>query len=203
MINAEKGIFPKRIIETETSEAVSAAAPEHIIDIGYNGDEKQLTESEGLVFQTQRELMESKEPEKEKLDPLQERILARKEFNAKLAEAIKEDKVEEINNSEKPLGKTRYRLQKFTNGGTPYVDEAGVSKTDGNKGGPSQYEQWRYELNDKKRKARLERERDDANSTYHSPRLTQADPDGTIDNQIDQFLADYVRREELKQNKKE
>lgn len=198
------GLFYRRINETETSGCCAEAAPENprkIIDIGYNGDEDQLTESEQLIWQYNKELLQEdidepyEEEEEVEKTSISERIKLRKEFNKRLTEAIEQGKIEEINNEEKPLGKVRYELQKFSNGGTPYIDESGTPKTDGEKGGMSQYEQWRYELNNKKRIKRLEQERDDANSPYHSPRITQADPESTLDNQIDQFLADYIKNQ--------
>jgi hypothetical protein len=146
------------------SSSVTACAPEHTIEV-VNGDDTKT---------------------------LKERLELRKELNAHLFEAIDTKTLaKELSTEDSPLNSVRYKLQKFTNGGTPYVDENGTPQVDGKKGDPSGYEAWRAGINDKKRTDRLEQEEDDRTSIYASPKNTDTNFK-TLDGQRDDFLSWYV-----------
>jgi hypothetical protein len=89
----------------------------------------------------------------------------------------------------------RLRLQKWTNGGTPYIDEGGTPATDGEVGGPSSYEAWRAGINDTKRKERVKQEQEDRDSPFASPKHTIIpDPATVLDDQVDEYLAWWSRK---------
>jgi hypothetical protein len=162
--------------ETATADAggsssINANTPEHVIDI-VNGDQTQST--------------------------LKERMAARRTANRRNRQLIRENastykadpKVDADDIAKTPH--VRYQLQKFTNGGTPTAD-GGI---DGKDGGPSSYEEWRYELNDKKRRARLTQEKHDLERPGRSPDTSIIDRRRTLDNQIDDFLFEYIKERE-------
>jgi hypothetical protein len=148
--------------------SIEANAPEHTIEI-VNGDESKT---------------------------LKERIELRKQLNKITEESLRLRNLrEKANDGESDYSQLRYRLQKFTNGGTPYIDENGTPQIDGEKDGPSSYEAWRAGINNKKRDARIKLEKEDRNSPFASPRHTTApDPKTVLDNQADEFLSWYINK---------
>jgi hypothetical protein len=142
------------------SSSVESAAPEHEIDV-VNG-EATKTISEALAL--------------------------RKELNRITEEAMRIHNLKEkIEDPESDYNKARYKLQKWTNGGSPNADGG----TDGKKGEPSSYEAWRAGINEKKQKARLEQEKSDRESPFASPKHT-TQPRETLDDQEDQFLSYWI-----------
>jgi hypothetical protein len=157
-----------KISETQTAgggggSSIESAAPEHTIEV-VNGKES-LT--------------------------LQERIDLRKQLNSITDENMRLRRLrEEAADDKSAYNQVRYKLQKFTNGGTPYIDENGTPKVDGEKGGPSSYEAWRAGINNTKRDARLKLEQEERDSPFASPKhTTQPDPKTVLDGQIDEYLA--------------
>jgi hypothetical protein len=160
--------------ETETSTAVSSYTPENII---------------GEVHMT-----DGTQNSAEKI--LKERLELAKLRAQKLEEAIdNQNLTQELLHEKSDLYKVRYQLQKFTNGGTPYIDEGGVIKTDNKPGEPSQYEAWRYDINEKKRKARVQQEKNDRNSIFASPKITKVDYNVMLDGQEDEFLTAWAQNQ--------
>jgi len=122
---------------------------------------------------------------------IKERLELRKQINEHLFEAIDNKRLrEELEDDKSPTNLVRYELQKFTNGGTPTAD-GGI---DGEVGGPSSYEAWRYGINDKKRKARAEQENADRDSPFASPRTTGNPDQKMLDGQIDDFLLWHMKK---------
>jgi hypothetical protein len=120
---------------------------------------------------------------------LNERLAARKRVNETLENLDKQRLKEEIGNEESDWHVARYELQQFTNGGTPKGD----GERDGEIGGPSAYEAWRYEMNQRKKTDRLKAENEWENNPYRSPRTTVRQGK-LIDGQEDQFLEDYIAK---------
>lgn len=156
--------------ETECSGDASAHAPENVITI-VNGDDEKRSIKERI----------------------QERKFKNQQMRRTLTESI-EDKARESEPDEQPH--VRLKLQQFTNGGgVPYRDVEGNDRVDGEDGGPTEYEKWRRELNDKKRKARLEAEAREFKSPHRSPDISNIDRRRQLDGQIDDFLYDYLQDE--------
>ena len=132
-------------------------------------------------------------------DLLEERITNRLELQKKLNEsirdAIKHNRLREENeNPKSTINGFRYKLQQFTNGGSPSgFDENGNVTFDGKKGEPSAYEKKRYEKIMADREKRKKQEEEDSNSSFASPKHTKP-PKETWDNQEDELLGEYVRR---------
>jgi hypothetical protein len=148
------------------SSSIESAAPEHTIEV-VNGQETKT---------------------------LQERLELRKQLNKITDEALRlRNLKEKISDDESDYSRCRYKLQQWTNGGTPYVDENGVAQTDGEKDGPSSYEAWRAGMNSKKRDARLKLEKEERESIFTSPKhTTRPNPKEVLDDQSDAFLAWYI-----------
>jgi hypothetical protein len=110
---------------------------------------------------------------------IKERIAARHSRNRQVKRALLQEakKATEEEPEKPPLPRVRYQLQKFTNG-------------EGDK--PTEYEAWRREINDKKRTARLEQERDDLSRPGRSPNVAHIDRRAMLDGQIDDFLSEYI-----------
>jgi hypothetical protein len=116
---------------------------------------------------------------------LEERIRERKQRNRLLRESLG------LPEEEEELSPVRYQLQKFTNGGQEYdpeTNEVKFSETDE----PSVYEQWRRERLDKARSARIEDAK--APRSYHSTYERAMDQKGALDDQVDDFLAEYIKK---------
>jgi hypothetical protein len=155
--------------------SIASAAPEHVIDI-VNGEETKSA--------------------------IRERILARKLANLHARRHIREaaatSKADPKSDADDEAGlpHTRYKLQKFTNGGTPYIDEEGKARTDGAESKSSGYEAWRREINDRKRKARLEQEKADLERVGRSPDRAVIDRRRQLDSQVDDFLYNWIQEQE-------
>jgi hypothetical protein len=168
---SDEMIDEKELQETQTagaggSSSVESTAPEHTIEI-VNGDNTKT---------------------------LKERLELRKQLNAITEENLRLRRLrEEADNKDSDYSKVRYKLQSFVNGGTPYIDENGVSQIDGEKNGPSSYEAWRAGINNKKRDVRIKQEQEDRNSVFASPKhTTLPDPKTVLDQQSDSFLSWYL-----------
>ena len=120
---------------------------------------------------------------------IEERLAHRKMRNQLLREAT--EKGEEV----EPY-KVRYKLQDWANGGQEYDPEKNEVKfTDA--GGPSEYERWRREKIDSRRKNRLDAEKKDDErnrSVYTSTYERNMDRRNMLDGQVDDFLAEYIEK---------
>jgi len=127
-------------------------------------------------------------------ESVQRRIMERHKLNELYDRRIRDDEIDKIANDKLLVSKVRYKLQDWDNGNVSIDPETNQVKITHN--GPSDYEQWRRKIVDKKRLARIKQEEADLNSKFRSPVHTNADKDRDmmLDFQVDQFLADYIRR---------
>ena len=122
---------------------------------------------------------------------IRERLLMRKKtnrINHRLIESEDEEKKDII---------LRYKLQKYNNGGQEYNEETNEVKFSDDDG-PSQYEKNRYKKIDADRTKRIEDQRKKLEDRKKSlDRLPSYERDmdryGTLDDQIDEFLYEYVQ----------
>lgn len=123
---------------------------------------------------------------------LQERLWR----NEVVANALREKDTEAIEKDLTPG--VRYQLQQFTNGGEDYDPETNQVKFSDKEDEPSAYEKWRREKVDAGRKARIETQKKDQEREAISQGETsewaweRRGGVSNLDNQIDQFLADYI-----------
>jgi hypothetical protein len=166
----QNGKYKKQTIrETETAAGATNggdSVPENVLEVGYDGKEKTL----------------------------KERIALRKKYNEKLTEAITDNSLaEKIADDASDLVHYRAKLQSWTNGGTPYVDEQGIPRKDGEENGPTAYEAWRKSINEKNRENDKKQQIKDMTSEYASPHNTIFDSSKALNGQIDDFLRAYVK----------